>query len=1152
MILQHDAQDSEDSLVAETIEANQKLHSDDESSPDIDTPSFLKGIHECERLLEAVWPAIVPPAHAVPTRFGKFSIVRELGRGGFGIVFLAFDSSLRRHVALKVPRPEVMVRPDFRTRFLREAEAASRLEHRHIVTVYEVGEEGPICYIASAYCDGPTLAAWLRDLTAQVPVLVAARLVATLSAAVAHAHERSILHRDLKPGNILLQGPVPSSFTKEQTRDVLLFEPRICDFGLAKLLDQVSQETCTGVPIGSASYMAPEQAAGRLREQGKATDVYALGVILYELLTGRTPFRGDTDLETIHLVSDQDPPPPRTLRLGLPRDLETITLKCLEKQPNRRYETATELTADLERFLEGKPVRARPVSALESAGKWVKRRPVHATLALVVTLAAAGIVGIVVWSGAWLRWHQEDKRDAVFLAERDTKRHERSAQETRIEAIRTSERDHSARLRYALNSQVRLIHETLESGSAGVAATMLAAHDPAPGRPVPDGFAWCHVRSLFRPEISRLPRAGLDGLAVLKLAISPDGRTLASGISDGRVILWDLKTERLCHTLLHGVGPGHEVYYLAFSPDGRYLATASPVNLVKIWDLATFTERATLPLERKGVRAHLDGVIQLRFADDANVLAVFAQGWHDGKFQVWFWSVPALGGKPELKEILDQKQLPSFGSQGRLKDPTWPRAQELTSPWLAYARRRLVLLDDGVTFAIKDGATDATLFDSYHHTPAARIRAPLNIPVIRQRPFIGFGPGDTQQLSRQAHRIAESVDKRNRLSTRPFDVAEFAPGGRTVAVHLEGDSVRGVGVALIDVASNRTLITNVPGRWRVIDLAFTPDGRTLVMGGTDSQIHLWHVRPNALAGHKKEIWSLAFSPDGKSLASGADDHTVKLWDVADGREHTTVNGHGSLVTAVAYSPDGALMASASFDKTIRLYSAATGEHMGTLGGHTDRVRALAFSPDGKILASAGNDRAIRLWVVESGSELTAPLTGHAGSVFALAFALDGKTLYSGALDKNIMLWDWRQGQVRQTWRTEDEVYSLAVTPDGQTLAAAYHLGKVALWDVAHETVHATLKGHAGDVLGLAFSPDGQTLASAGRDQMVRLWDPVTSQELLTLKGHQAPVHAVAFSQDGTILASGSHDGAIKLWRAPNIADYRDSSRPVIASMPAKP
>ena len=355
-------------------------------------------MHECQRLLEALWPRSLPsPTFELPLEFGRFSIVRELGRGGFGVVFLAEDTVLGRRVALKVPRPEVLVTPEFRRRFLREAEAASRLDHPHIVPVYEVGEEGPVCYIASAYCEGSTLAQWLHTQTKPVPVRVASRLVAVLAAAVAHAHERGILHRDLKPGNILLQQQEGNVLTAGGPRDELGFLPRICDFGLAKLLDQASEETRSGVPIGSPAYMAPEQASGRLREHGHGTDVYALGVILYEILTGRPPHRGETDLETLRMIADLDPPSLRALRPGLPRDLERITLKCLEKRPGRRYSSTSELTADLHRYLDGKPVHARPVSVWERAGKWARRRPMHAALVMVVCIGGFATMSVLGW-----------------------------------------------------------------------------------------------------------------------------------------------------------------------------------------------------------------------------------------------------------------------------------------------------------------------------------------------------------------------------------------------------------------------------------------------------------------------------------------------------------------------------------------------------------------------------------------------------------------------------------------------------------------------------------------------------------------------------------------------------------------------------------
>ncbi len=317
MIAANDSQESDQSDLEAMLAFERALAGESDPMTDPCAVTFASPVDRCQRLLDGVWPRSSSASFELPKQFGRFAIVHELGRGGFGIVFLAEDSMLGRQVALKVPRPEVLVTPEVRRRFLREAEAAARLDHHHIVPVYEVGEIGPICYIASAYCEGPTLAQWLRRQTAPVSVTIGSRLVAVLAGALAHAHSRGILHRDLKPGNILLHQPSGAPSPGDSLCDDLGFSPRICDFGLAKLLDQVSVETRTGVPIGSPAYMAPEQASGHLREQGLATDVYALGVILYELLTGRPPHRGESDLETLRLISDQDPTLPRALRPNL-------------------------------------------------------------------------------------------------------------------------------------------------------------------------------------------------------------------------------------------------------------------------------------------------------------------------------------------------------------------------------------------------------------------------------------------------------------------------------------------------------------------------------------------------------------------------------------------------------------------------------------------------------------------------------------------------------------------------------------------------------------------------------------------------------------------------------------------------------------------
>jgi hypothetical protein len=328
-----------------------------------------------------------------PARLGRFEVRRELGRGSFGVVFLAYDPQLRREVALKVPRPEALLTPELRARFRQEAQAAAGLEHPNLVPVYEAGEQGPLCFIASAYCPGVTLAAWLKQRGEPVPVETAARLVAALAEAVEHAHRRGVLHRDLKPSNILLASPADPAATD--------LSPRITDFGLAKLVEDGSGATLAGCPtqtgavLGTPRYMAPEQADGRSKAVGPAADIYALGVLLYEVLTGRPPFQADTALDTLWLVRTQEPLAPGRLRPGLPRDLETICLKCLHKEPGWRYASARALADDLGRFLRHEPIHARRAGPLGRLARWGRRNP---TLAITITLAGA-LVGLAAGLG---------------------------------------------------------------------------------------------------------------------------------------------------------------------------------------------------------------------------------------------------------------------------------------------------------------------------------------------------------------------------------------------------------------------------------------------------------------------------------------------------------------------------------------------------------------------------------------------------------------------------------------------------------------------------------------------------------------------------------------------------------------------------------
>ncbi len=340
---------------------------------------------------------IAPVDGDTPRRFGRFELHRELGRGAYGVVFLAYDPRLRRQVALKLPRPEVLVTAEMRARFKREAHAAAALDHPNLVPVYDAGEEGPISYIASAYCPGPTLADWLRDRDEPVPPRLAARIVLPLARAIAHAHARGVLHRDLKPGNVILE-PLPAGAATESAPDGMRYVPRVTDFGLARLSaagPDAAAATQTGEILGTPSYMSPEQADGRVGTIGPTTDVYGLGAILYALLTGRPPFQSHSPLDTMLLLRTEEPIAPSRLRPRLPLDLETVCLKCLQKDSSRRYRGAGELAEDLERCLAGESIRARATPGWERALKWARRHPAPAALIVVTAAAVATVIAVV-------------------------------------------------------------------------------------------------------------------------------------------------------------------------------------------------------------------------------------------------------------------------------------------------------------------------------------------------------------------------------------------------------------------------------------------------------------------------------------------------------------------------------------------------------------------------------------------------------------------------------------------------------------------------------------------------------------------------------------------------------------------------------------
>ncbi len=471
---------------------------------------------------------------------GRFEVLDDLGSGGFGFVVRARDLLLGRVVALKMPLPERVLAPGDVNRSLREARAAARLDHPNIVRVHDAGELGPLGYfIASEFCEGPSLRHWLKIQNKPVPVRLAACWLAALADAVQHAHDRGILHRDIKPDNVILAvTSKPGEFT-----------PRLTDFGLAKLVEEGADESRTEAQIGTPSYMAPEQAGGRHREIGALTDVYALGATLYEVIAGRPPFRGETDTETVRLVLEAEPVAPRSLRPGLPRDLETICLKCLRKEPARRYASAGALRDDLQRFLDGRPILGRPVSAWERSRRWAWRRPAIASLLGIVALLACGLVGgIGLWASS-LEWHNRQLKVQIARADHlaaEAQKQTRIAEERR----RQSDRHHYA-------ESLRRARRALDARQFELGQDILHDIQPDAGGYDPRGFAW---RYLWRQANREFTQLWGHEATVLDVAVAPTAGPSPPGTCKARPCsgtwrpAWNWTSRELSCRLLRRIG----------------------------------------------------------------------------------------------------------------------------------------------------------------------------------------------------------------------------------------------------------------------------------------------------------------------------------------------------------------------------------------------------------------------------------------------------------------------------------------------------------------------------------------------------------------------------------------------------------------------
>jgi WD40 repeat protein/serine/threonine protein kinase len=995
---------------------------------------------------------------------GDYQLLEKIGQGGMGVVYRARQRGADRIVALKVIRPDRLndllseERREWLERFRREGQLAARLEHESIVAVYDVDEIDGQAYYAMRYVEGQSLAALLRERPLANPQ--AAALLETVARAVHFAHERDVFHRDLTPRNILLDA---------QER------PFVTDFGLAKWLGAPCEMTPTGEPMGVPSFMSPEQARDASRITA-ASDVYSLGAILYTMLTGRPPFQAATPLETLRQVQDNEPSGPRQLNPAVDRDLETITLKCLHKEPARRYASAQELADDLRRYCRHEPIRARPVGPLGRLRRWRRRNPALAAAIAGVILAL--VTGIIASSSFATVAHNRSEHLRDALGESEIRR------------------------RQAAELALGLGLHLCEQGDSGLGILWLARSLETAPESADD------LQRVIRANLAGWGNALRPLLAlqetpseVLALAYSPDGKWAAIATDDGAVWLCDAATGQPVGAPLR-----HQqtVQAVSFSPDSRTVLTGSWDKTACLWDVAT-RQAVTLP--------HPDAVWALAFSQDGKTILTAAgepvvagvQKPQRGEARLW----NAATGKP-LHVFPHGAPVYAVALSGNGRIALTGSADGKARLWDSATGSLLHILEHRgpvCTVALSpDGKTALT--GSFDHTAGLwDVATGLPLATLAQTAevtAVAFSPDGKIVLTGSHNHTAQLWETQRGVplvgATLPHNsevlAVAFSPDGKSFLTGSKDGTAR-----LWDAITRKSLGPPLLHHGEISAVAFSPDGRTALIGSQHLTAHrgearFWDLTPRYAAttpGHQARVSALALSPDGKLALTGGDDGLASMWEIATGRRVGVPLALGAKVQAVAFGPENKTVLMATAGGRARWWDVATGKALAPEMHWGELIQTLACSPDGRMVLTGGEGK-VQRWEAATGNPVGEPLL-HATSVWSVAFAPDGKTALAGCADGLARRWDLASGELlgpalgpgsEKSLPSHEALMALALSPDGHTALIASIAGRARFWDVATGRPIGPPLWHHDRIQAVAFSSDGKTALTASKKE-VRRW-----------------------------------------------------------------
>ena len=997
-------------------------------------------------------------AGKLPERIGRYRIVRVIGEGGMGVVYEAEQDEPRRRVALKVNRPGTMSASLLR-RFRHEAQMLGQLQHPGIAQIYDAGTadqgQGGQPYFAMELVHGRPLLESAHAL--RLGTRQRLDLMARICDAVHHAHLNGIIHRDLKPVNILVvDEPSQTQITGSQG----VVQPKILDFGIARATESdiqtVTVRTDVRQLLGTVAYMSPEQAAGDPAQLDIRSDVYALGVIAYELISGRLPYdvQGKLIHEAVRVIREDDPSRLSSIARAFRGDVETIIAKALEKEKDRRYQSAAEFAADIRRYLSEQPIAARPASRLYQMRKFARRN--KAIVAGVAVAFAALTIGTVV-----------SLRQAI-LAERAR------SQEQRLRGIadeRTAEAERqSYRASLVAASSALRFHETPEASRHLNAA-------PEHLR----GWEWSHLHSRLDDSVARFD---VD-FTPMGMAISPDGRTFASGNSGGGVHTW--RFPEMTPVASHKIAGGfHErrIARLVFSADGRELRVDAAHGSSRL-DANTFEliARDHVPARARSADGRLGVVIDGQDTDRISIIEF------DGNRELF-----QFGCRDAFNSVME------FTPDGKhvaicLRDEDGLSMRRTADGALVWRRADLNQLTR-ISFS-SDGSRAATA----SMNGAAQV--------------IDARTGEDLVLLK-GHAVSVSAIAFNHDET----LIGTASGDRTVRLWRAADG--------LPVAVMRGDERNV------VDMAFTTDGSMLVTASADGMFRWWNATiasdPFVLPT-SGTVYGLAFTPNGDRIvaASLAGDRPLRIWDARIGKE-VFAGGDGNL-SALAVDDEGTKIAVGRSGSAPSTIYDQIGSEVAAVGGHWWRTNWLAFRNNGQELLSLGNGGRLLVHDLVTGKQILrrnfpAESTGEG----CRAAINPDRSLIAVASHKTIHLLDFATLDVIGTIDGKaGNIYALAFSPDGARLATGSSDGMLRVWNVKSQELISTLTGHSAEIYAVLFSTDGNRIFSGGRDRVIRVWDAHRYEEITQMHGHTSLIYCLALSADGRTLASGGGDATVRLW-----------------------